>query len=97
MFTFTFYKHNSMDKTVVSGHKYNVEAGDACTVVSVFPEPGKDGECYYLDRRDLRQLSTHPADSNPRYQSSYRSVFVTNEAGKTIDRIEPPCFEDNAA
>lgn len=82
MFTFTFYKHGSMNKTVVSGHKYSIEGGNGYTVVAVHPEQGTDGECYYIDGPEL-------ASQVNQGRPSFRQCWVTNTEGRTIDRIEP--------
>lgn len=80
MFTLSFYRNGSTDKTVVATDLYSVSRGPGMTIVAVNPmgsdKPGMDFK-----------LCKHELTSNCHF---FASMYVTNEAGKTIDHFEAP-------
>jgi hypothetical protein len=80
MFTLSFYRNNSTDKTVVSTNLYSIGHGPGITTISVNPlgsdKPGMDFRlCRFEDCSHC---------------SYFGSVYVTNADGKTIDHFEAP-------
>lgn len=77
MFTLSFYRHGSLDKTVIGTERYSVEfRGDINTYfITTHGEQPADCEFRVGPETDIQP-----------YQ--YVSCYVTNEQGKTIDTFQ---------
>ena len=79
MFTLSFYRNQSTDKTVVCTDLYSVTHGSGITTIAINPIGGESGVDFKLCRFEDHQGCNY-----------FGSVYVTNTEGKTIDHYDAP-------